>query len=180
MNKDINNPHKKDFSTRCSDVRPSFDDIGEWQYVFLVGFKDGECFMDEITSDVTGRKMINNKFVELFSAKEQKEYYDGVFDFYFIFDEEDERQEFIDENKLEFRCTTTNDTEKLNALRSELHELRSDYKSKLEHCRALQDEHRKTNNGSVMAQVKTGRIAGKCEEYEVIISKLKTIINSDG
>jgi hypothetical protein len=51
--------------------------------------------------DWTGQKMTNTRNIELFTPEKQKEYYDKEFDFYFIFDEEDERQEFIDENELE-------------------------------------------------------------------------------
>jgi len=92
---------KEDFSTENSVGVSSFSDIEEWQYVFLIGVKNGECFIDDVMNDWTGQKMINTKNVELFTPEKQKEYYDREFDFYFIFSEEDERQEFIDENELE-------------------------------------------------------------------------------
>jgi hypothetical protein len=91
---------KEDFSTKNSVSFEKFEDIEKWQYVFIVGFKNGECFLDNITDDWTAEKMINTKNVELFTAERQKEYYDKEFDFYFIFSEEDERREFIEENKL--------------------------------------------------------------------------------
>jgi len=92
---------KEDFSTENSVGVSSFSEIGEWQYVFIVGIKNGKCFVDDIMDDWTGQKMINTKNVELFTSDKQKQYYDKEFDFYFIFSEEDERQEFIDENELE-------------------------------------------------------------------------------
>ena len=92
---------KEDFSTENSVSVKSFNEIEEWQYVFVIGFKNGVFYTDDITEDWTGEKLINNKDIELFTPEKQKEYYDKEFDFYFIFSEEDERQEFIDENELE-------------------------------------------------------------------------------
>jgi hypothetical protein len=92
---------KEDFSIKNSLCVSKFSEIEEWQYVFVIGFKNGECFTDEIMDDWTGQKMTNTRNIELFTPEKQKEYYDKEFDFYFIFDEEDERQEFIDENELE-------------------------------------------------------------------------------
>jgi len=103
---------KKDFNTQSSVSFEKFKDIKKWQYVFIVGFKNEECFVDDIRDDWTGHKMTNTKNIVLFTPEEQKEYYDKEFDFYFIFSEEDERQEFIDENELKPQQlnTTTNKT----------------------------------------------------------------------
>ena len=39
---------KEDFSTENSVGVSSFSDIEEWQYVFLIGVKNGECFIDDV------------------------------------------------------------------------------------------------------------------------------------
>ena len=73
----------------------------EDDHIFIVGFKDGDAKLDDITDDWRGDdRYVNNSEKTFKTPDELEEYYNKEFDFYFIFTEDDEREVFVDDNDL--------------------------------------------------------------------------------